>query len=139
MAKSQISEEQAAMGYSDVWYTDKLIQLNDQFGGNAPVLSVDIGSAEDKIKNVGKALEDPAFQESPIYKETAQFYAAYEEFNKFLQEVRTTATPQMGAGFWYAKEKSKELDILATQLMVNNPAFARMYYGVFASKLKVEE
>ena len=102
-------------------------------------MSVDIGSAEDKIKNVGKALKDPAFQESPIYKETAQFYAAYEELNKFLQEVGTTATPQMGGGNWYAREKSKELDILATQLMVNNPAFARMYYGVFASKLKVEE
>ena len=139
MAKSQISEEQAAMGYSDVWYTSELIKLNDQFGGSAPVMSVDIGSAEDKIANVGKALQDPAFQESPIYKETAQFYAEYDKFNKFLQEVRTSATPAMGGGNWYAREKSKELDTLATQLMINNPAFARMYYGVFASKLKVEE
>lgn len=139
MAKSQISEEQAAMGYSDVWYTDEIIKLNDRFGGSAPVMSTDIGSAEDKIANVGKALQDPAFQESPIYKETAQFYAAYKEFEKFLQEVRSSATPAMGGGNWYAKEKSKELDTLATQLMINNSAFARMYYGVFASKLKVEE
>jgi hypothetical protein len=139
MAKSQISEEQADMGYSDVWYTQEIIKLNDQFGGSAPVMSVDIGSAEDKIANVGKALQDPAFQESPIYKETAQFYAAYDEFKKFLQEVRTSATPAMGGGNWYARERSKQLEILATQLMVNNPAFARMYYGVFASKLKVEE
>jgi len=139
MAKSQISEEQAAMGYSDVWYTDELIKLNDKFGGSAPVMSVDIGSAEEKIANIGKALDDPAFQESPIYKETAQFYAAYKDLEKYLQEVRTTATPQMGAGFWLAQEESKKLDNLATQLMINNPAFARMYYGVFASKLKVEE
>ena len=139
MAKSQISEEQAAMGYSDVWYTDEVIKLNDQFGGSAPVMSVDIGSAEEKIANVGKALQDPAFQDSPIYSETVQFYAAYKDLEKYLQEVRTTATPQMGAGFWLAKEEAKKLDNLATQLMVNNPAFARMYYGVFASKLKVEE
>jgi hypothetical protein len=139
MAKSQISEEQAAMGYSDVWYTDEIIKLNDRFGGNAPVMSVDIGSAEEKIANVGKALQDPAFQESPIYNETVQFYAAYRDLEKYLQEVRTTATPQMGAGFWLAKEEAKKLDNLATQLMINNPAFARMYYGVFASKLKVEE
>jgi len=139
MAKSQISEEQATMGYSDVWYTDEIIKLNEQFGGNAPVMSVDIGSAEEKIANVGRALQDPAFQESPIYNETAQFYAAYKDLEKYLQEVRTTATPQMGAGFWLAQEEAKKLDNLATQLMINNPAFARMYYGVFASKLKVEE
>lgn len=139
MAKSQISEEQAAMGYSDVWYTDEIIKLNDRFGGSAPVMSVDIGSAEEKISNIGKALDDPAFQESPIYKETVQFYAAYKDLERYLQEVRTTATPQMGAGFWLAQEEAKKLDNLATQLMINNPAFARMYYGVFASKLKVEE
>jgi hypothetical protein len=127
------------MGYSDVWYTQEVIKLNDQFGGNAPVMAVDIGSAEEKIANVGKALAEPSFQESPIYKETAQFYAAYKDLEKYLQEVRTTATPQMGAGFWFAKEEARKLEDLATQLMINNPAFARMYYGVFASKLKVEE
>lgn len=139
MAKSQISEEQASMGYSDVWYTEEVIKLNKQFGGNTPVMSVDIGSAEEKIANVEKALAEPAFQESPIYKETAQFFAAYKDLEKYLQEVRTTANPQMGGGFWLAKLEAKKLDDLATQLMVNNPAFARMYYGVFASKTKVEE
>jgi len=139
MAKSQISEEQAAQGYTNVWYTDQLIKLNDQFGGSAPVLSVDIGSAEDKIANVGKALAEPAFQASPIYKETAQFYAAYKDLQAYLQQTRTSATPGFGAGNWLAKEESKKLNNLAMQLIIENPAFARMYYGVFASKLKVEE
>jgi hypothetical protein len=139
MAKSQISEEQSAMGYDNVWYTGEVIKLNEKFGGNAPVMSVDIGSAEEKIANVGKALTDPAFQDSPIYKETAQFYAAYKDVEKYLQEVRTTATPGIGSGFWGAKVEAERLETLATQLMINNPAFARMYYGVFASKLKVEE
>jgi hypothetical protein len=138
MAKSQISEEQASQGYTNVWYTEELIKLNNQFGGSAPVLSVDIGSAKDKIANVGKALAEPAFQASPIYKETAQFYAAYRDLEKYLQETRTSATPGMGAGNWLAKEESKRLNNLAMQLMIENPAFARMYYGVFASELKVE-
>ena len=139
MAKSQISEEQASMGYDDVWYTGEVIRLNEQFGGNAPVMSVDIGSADEKIANIGKALKEEAFKDSPIYKETAQFYAAYKNVEEYLREVRTTATPGIGSGFWGAQWEAQKLETLATQLMINNPAFARMYYGVFASKLKVEE
>ena len=139
MAKSQISEEQATLGYSDIWYTEKVIELNNQFGGSAPVLSTDIGSARDKIAGVEKALAEPAFEKSPVYKETVEFYNAYKSTEKYLQEVRTSATPNIGAGFWYAKEQAKNLNDLATRLMVQNPAFSRMYYGVFASLLKVEE
>ena len=139
MAKSQISEEQAAFGYGDVWYTDQIIKLNDQFGGNAPVLTTDIGTVQDKINNVAKALEEPAFKQSPIYKETKLFYDRYKEYEKYFQEVRTTATPKFGAGSWYAKEIASQLDGYATELMIANPAFARMYYGVFASLMKVEE
>ena len=84
-------------------------------------------------------MAEPAFQASPIYKETAQFYAAYKDLQGYLQQTRTSATPGMGAGNWLAKEESKKLNNLAMQLMIENPAFARMYYGVFASKLKVEE
>lgn len=139
MAKSQISEQQASLGYSDVWYTDEIIKLNKQFGGSAPVMSTDIGSAREKVANVEKALAEPAFQKSPIYKETAEFYNAYKSVEKSLQELRSTATPNIGGGFWYAREQAKNLNNLATRLMIQNPAFSRMYYGVFASLLKVEE
>jgi hypothetical protein len=139
MAKSQISEQQADLGYSDVWYTEQLIELNKQFGGSAPVMSIDIGSAREKVANVEKALAEPAFQKSPIYNETKQFFDAYKSVEKYLQEVRTSATPNIGTGFWYAKEQANNLNNLATQLIIQNPAFARMYYGVFASLLKVEE
>ena len=137
MAKSQISEQQSSPGYSDVWYTKQIIALNDQFGGAAPVLDTKIGSAQEKIASIGKALKEPAFQDSPIYKETQQFYDAYQRVYQYLQEVRTSATPGIGSGFWYAKEQAKQLDALATQLMIQNPAFSRMYYGVFAGSLKV--
>jgi hypothetical protein len=139
MAKSQISEEQASLGYSDVWYTEKIRELNKQFGGSAPVMSAEIGSAREKIANVEKALAEPAFQKSPVYKETLEFYEAYKSVDKYLQEVRTSATPNIGGGFWYGREQAKNLNNLATRLMFENPAFSRMYYGVFASLLKVEE
>jgi hypothetical protein len=139
MAKSQISEEQATLGYSDMWYRDRVIELNNQFGGSAPVLSTDVGSVRDKIAGVEKALAEPAFEKSPVYKETVEFYNAYKSVEKYLQEVRTSATPNIGAGFWYAREQAQNLNDLATRLMVQNPAFSRMYYGVFASLLKVEE
>jgi hypothetical protein len=102
-------------------------------------MSTDIGSAREKVANVEKALAEPAFQKSPIYKETAEFYNAYKSVEKSLQELRSTATPNIGGGFWYAREQAKNLNNLATRLMIQNPAFSRMYYGVFASLLKVEE
>jgi hypothetical protein len=79
----------------------------------------------------------PAFLQSPVYKETKEFYEAYKQVEEYLQEVRTTADPKIGSGFWYAKEEAKKLDNLATQLMIQNPAFSRMYYGVFSSLVKV--
>ena len=137
MAKSQISEQQASLGYSDVWYTKQIIALNEQFGGAAPVLDTKIGSAQEKIASIGRALKDPAFQDSPVYKETQQFYNAYQEVYQYFQDVKTSAAPGLGSGSWYAKERAKQLDALATQLMIQNPAFSRMYYGVFAGSLKV--
>jgi hypothetical protein len=137
MAVSQVSTEQADMGYSDVWRTQKIIELNDKFGGSAPVMNVDIGTAQDKLASVEKALNEPAFQQSPVYKETKEFYDAYKQVEEYLQEIRTSADPKIGSGFWYAKEEAKKLDNFATQLMIQNPAFSRMYYGVFSSLVKV--
>lgn len=138
MAKSQISEEQAENGYSDVWYSEQMIALNERFEG-VPTVNVRIGQAEAKAEMVGKALKDKAFQQSPIYQETKTFYDAYERTKKYLQEVRTTAQPDLSSTFWYTQEMSRELESLAMQLMVKNPAFSRMYYGVFAGLIETKE
>lgn len=138
MAKSQISEEQADNGYSDVWYTEQMINLNNRFDG-VPVVSTRIGQAEAKAELVGKALEDPAFQKSPVYKETREFYEAYISAKEYLQEVRTTAQPDLSSKFWYTQEISKELQAKAMQLMMRNPAFSRMYYGVFSGLIETKE
>jgi hypothetical protein len=138
MAKSQISEEQAENGYSNVWYTEKLIDLNNRFEG-VPVVDVRIGQAKAKARLVGKALQDPAFKDSPIYEETKTFYDAYLNAEKYLQEIRTTAEPDLSGSYWYTQELSKKLESLGLQLMLKNPAFSRMYYGVFAGLIETKE
>ena len=138
MAKSQISEEQAQNGYSDVWYTEQMIALNERFEG-VPTVNVRIGQAEAKADLVGKALEDPAFKDSPIYEETKTFYEAYTRAKEYLQEVRTTAQPDISSTFWYSQEISNQLQSLGMQLMVKNPAFSRMYYGVFSGLIETKE
>lgn len=139
MALSQVSNEQATFGYSDVWRNQKVIELNDKFGGNAPVVSSDINVAEEKVSMIAKALQEPAFQQSPNYKEAKQFYDAFQEVYQMLQQVRTTPNPKLGGGSWLAKQEAERLDNLATQLMIQNPAFAPMYYGVFSSLLKIRD
>lgn len=138
MAKSQISEEQVTNGYSNVWYTEEMIKLNERFEG-VPTVNVRIGQAEARAELIGKALQDPAFKDSPIYEETKTFYDAYLQAKKYLQEVRTTAQPDLSSTFWYTQEKSRELQGLAMQLMVKNPAFSRMYYGVFSGLIETKE
>ena len=138
MAKSQISEEQAQNGYPDVWYTEQMIALNERFEG-VPTVNVRIGQAEAKVALVGKALQDPAFKESPIYEETKTFYDTYLYYKKYLQEVRTTAEPDFSSTFWGTREISNKLQGLAMQLMLKNPAFSRMYYGVFSGLIETKE
>jgi hypothetical protein len=139
MAKSRITEEQAERGLDDFWYRDEIIALNAKFGGSAPALDVKIGSSQAKIAKVGQAIKDPAFQDSPIYEETKEFYNAYINEYKYLQEVRVSAEPSLSSSNWVIRESVDRLNTLANQLMLANPAFSRMYYGVFAGELKVSE
>jgi hypothetical protein len=139
MAKSRITEEQAERGFDDFWYRDEIIALNERFGGSAPALDVKIGSSQAKIAKVGQAIKDPAFEDSPIYQETKEFYNAYISEYKYLQEVRVSAEPSLSSSNWVIRESVDRLNTLANQLMLANPAFSRMYYGVFAGELKVSE
>jgi hypothetical protein len=139
MSKSKISEEQAARNLDDFWYRDQIIALNKKFGGSAPALDVKIGSSQAKIAKVGQAIEDLAFQDSPIYEETKEFYNAYISEYNYLRKVRVTAEPSLSSSNWVIRESVDRLNTLANQLMLANPAFSRMYYGVFAGELKVSE
>ena len=138
MAKSQISEMQAASGYSDVWYAGEVNALNQRFGGAAPASLVTVGTDLERIANVAKALNDDRFQQSSIYDETKQFYTAYSEAIELLKSARVTAEPDLGSSHWYASSLRANLETLGNQLVMQNPAFAPMYYRVFAGTMKAK-
>jgi hypothetical protein len=133
MRKSQISEIQAEYGKSNLWYVNEVRAL-----GPEPIAINRTGVGENRIAEIGKALQEPAFQESPVYKETAQFYEAFKERQDRLNLVKTSVTASFGGKSYLARKLQEELDNLANQLMLQNPAFTRMYYGVFNQQLKVE-
>lgn len=135
MMKSQLAEQQIANGYNDMWYVAELAKLDKKFGAKPPS-TVTTGTADEKIARIGQALSDPAFKDSPIYNETAQFYAQFEKFQQFLNEAKVSNYSDLGSKGGYATLMRDDLQAMAEQLMINNPAFSRMYYGVFASKLK---
>jgi hypothetical protein len=139
MAKSQISDMQAAGGYSDVWYAQEINALNQRFGGAAPASLVTVGTDQERIANVSKALADERFQDSPIYNETLQFYRAYSEAVELLKTARVTADPDLGSSHWYATSLRTNLEALGNQLVLQNPAFAPMYYRVFAGTMKAKD
>lgn len=135
MELSQISSEQATMGYSNIWYSQKVIDLNARYGGK-PTSTVITGRQEGRAEAIGKALQEEAFKDSPVYLEAKQFYDAYQQRITSLQQNRLTPTPDLGSSFWLNTQYRNELQTLGNQLMLQNPAFSRMYYSVFANLLK---
>lgn len=135
MELSQISEEQAANGHSDIWYAQRVVELNKLYGGK-PTSTIITGRQEKRATAIGDALKNPAFKDSPVYEEASQFYNSYIEKITLLQNDRNTPTPDLGSSFWLNTKYREELELLGVQLMQQNPAFSRMYYSVFANLLK---
>jgi hypothetical protein len=134
MLKSQIAEGQIAGRYTDYWYNEQLAILDKQFGAR-PADTLITGVNDQKVANIGLALEDPAFQKSPVYKETAEFYAKFDELKKVLNRQKASNYAELSAG-GIAILMREELVTLGEKLMMQNPEFSRMYYGVFAGILK---
>jgi len=135
MELSQISEEQAANGYSDIWYTQQVVALNKLYSGK-PASTIITGRQEKRATAIGEALKNPAFKDSPVYAEASEFYESYIDKVTTLQNDRNTPTPDLGSSFWLNTKYREELERLGTELMMRNPAFSRMYYSVFANLLK---
>ena len=136
MELSEISNDQATHGYSDIWYKDQVVTLNQKYSGSKPPSTVVTGRQESRAAAIGRALDVDAFKSSPIYKETKEFYNLYQEHKKTLQDTRLTPEPDFGSSFWLNTKYREELQTLGIQLMQQNPAFSRMYYSVFANLLK---
>lgn len=134
MKKDQIENTQKEYGKSNLWFVNEVRKL-----GPPPIATQQTNVGENRIAAVGKALQSEAFKESPVYEDTLEFYNAFMERKDRLSTVRTSVNPSFGGKTYLARTMQKELDEMATQIMLRNPAFTRMYYGVFAGQLKVEE
>ena len=137
MELSKIVQDQIDGNYSNVWYSEQVIALNDRYGGK-PVSTVLVGRQEARAKGIGEALKNDAFKMSPVYSETKQFFDAYNNAISHLQDTRVTPEPDLGSSFWLNTKYRNELTDLGTQLMIQNPQFSRMYYSVFANLLKAK-
>ena len=135
MRKDQIEEEMIAGNQTVFWYNEQIAKLDEQFNGK-PTDFVQTGTIEEKLGRIKDALADPAFKQSPVYNETAEFYVKFAEFRKELNRLKVANYAELGGKSWYATTARNELVALAETFMTNNPAFSRMYYGVFAGQLE---
>jgi hypothetical protein len=136
MMKSQIANEQIAGGYGQIWYTEQIAKLDQTFGDSKPASTITTGTVNEKIASVKNALEDPAFKQSPVYNETAQFYSKYRDFQDILNKAKVSNYAELTSKGGLATLMRNELRSLAEELMLQNQSFSRMYYGVFAGQLE---
>jgi hypothetical protein len=137
MLQSQLAEKQIAGGYTDYWYNEQIAILNKQFGAR-PSDTLVTGVNDQKIANIGLALQDLAFQKSPVFNETQEFYTKFDELKKILNMQKASNYAELSSG-GLATLIRNELVTLGEKLMMQNPEFSRMYYGVFAGILKEAE
>ena len=135
MLKSKISEDQIAGNFPNAWYVQKIAELDKQFGAK-PADTVMTGTAAEKVARIGQALQEPSFKQSPVYAETVEFYNKYAEFQITLNKAKVSNYAELTSKGGYATLMRNDLIATAERLMANNPAFTRMYYGVFAGQLK---
>ena len=138
MLKSQISEKQIAGMYTDFWYNEQIAMLDKQFGAR-PADTIVTGVNDQKIANIERALNEPAFQKSSVYKQASEFYTRFNELKKFLNSMKVTNYAELSSKGGVPTLMRNELVALGEKLMTENPEFSRMYYGVFAGILKEAE
>ena len=136
MLKSQIAEKQIAGLYTADWYAEQIAVLDKQFGGAKPVDNLVTGVSDARIAVLEKALQDPAMQSSPVYKEITEFYPKFKSFKDLLNQVKVSNYAELSSKGGLPTLMRDELIVLGEKLMKQNPEFTRMYYGVFAGILK---
>lgn len=135
MRKDQIAEDQVANNYTQFWYVDQVAKLDQEFGGRPPETVV-TATVYEKLDRVGKALQDPAFEESPVYKQVSEFYPVFMEFQNELNRLKLSNYASLKSKGGYATLLRNNLVNMAEKLMEENPSFRRMYYGIFAGQLE---
>jgi hypothetical protein len=136
MMKSKIANDQIAGGYGQMWYVEQIANLDKMFGDTKPASTITTGAAGEKIASIKNAIQDPAFKQSPVYEETTEFYGKYSQFEEILNRAKVSNYAELTSKGGLATVMRNELLSLADKLMLQNPSFSRMYYGVFAGQLE---
>ena len=136
MLKSQIAERQIAGFYTGDWYVEEVAKLNKQFGGAKPVDNLVTGISDARIATIERALQDPAFQASPVYEQIAEFYPTFKKFRDTLNYLNVSNYAELSSKGGLPTLMRNELTALGEKLMTENPDFIPMYFGVFAGILK---
>ena len=136
MLKSQIAEKQIAGGYTGDWYVEQIAVLDKQFGGARPVDTLVTGISDARIATLEKALQDPIMQSSPVYKQISEFYPVFKKYKDLLNNIKVSNYAELSSKGGLPTLMRDELVALGEKLMIENPDFIRMYYGVFAGILK---
>lgn len=135
MLKSQIAEAQIAGFYTGDWYVEQVAKLNKQFGGK-PVDSLVTGISDARVATIERALQDPALQASPVYKQVSEFYPEFKKMRDLLNTLKVSNYAELSSKGGLPTLLRNELTSLGEKLMTENPDFIPMYYGVFAGILK---
>jgi hypothetical protein len=136
MLKSQITERQIAGFYTGDWYVEEIAKLNKQFGGAKPVDTLVTGISDARVATVEKAIQDPAIQSSPVYKQISEFYPLFSKYKDLLNQVKVSNYAELSSKGGLPTLMRNELVTLGEKLMTENPDFIPMYYGVFHGILK---
>jgi hypothetical protein len=138
-ALSQIRQAQIDNEYTDDWFQGQQQQLKNMFGGAEPIGTTRVGTRQNKLVELRKAIADPIFKDSPIYNETVLFLSAYDNAVSQANNLGFSSEEPLKLKDWQVESFRNDLNNLAQQLITSNPKFNILFQSVFAKSLEVNK
>jgi len=138
-ALSQIRQSQIDNEYTDDWFQAQQQQLKNMFGGAEPIGTTRVGTRQNKLVELRKAVSDPIFKDSPIYNETVLFLSAYDNAIEQAKNLGFASEEPLKLKDWQVESSRNDLNNLAQQLITSNPKFNILFQSVFAKSLEVNK
>jgi hypothetical protein len=138
-ALSQIRQSQIDNEYTDEWFQAQQQQLKNMFGGAEPIGTTRVGTRQNKLVELRKAVADPIFKDSPIYNETVLFLSAYDNAVSQANGLGFASEEPLKLKDWQVESFRNDLNNLAQQLITSNPKFNILFQSVFAKSLEVNK
>lgn len=138
-ALSQIRQSQIDNEYTDDWFQAQQQQLKNMFGGAEPIGTTRVGTRQNKLVELRKAVADPIFKDSPIYNETVLFLSAYDNAIEQANNLGFASEEPLKLKDWQVESFRNDLNNLAQQLVTSNPKFNILFQSVFAKSLEVNK